>query len=162
MYHRVPGVKRMLLRKAFPSVCLLDELFGDLLPPHFSGSLPDLVPLLPGTPPWALPPPQGAPSLCSPLPTFLSFGNFQHFLESGGMLLFSTPKAQIVRSRKRRQCSFTQFYYFLPSVPIPKAEDYFQMRPAANPIITWILGPTTQDCGLGISVPPRDHVWVKF
>lgn len=91
MHHRVPGVKRMLLRKAFPSVCLLDELFGDLLPPHFSGSLPHLVPLLPDTPPWALPPPQGAPSLCSPLPTFLSFGNFQHFLESGGMLLFSTP-----------------------------------------------------------------------
>ena len=75
---------------------------------------------------------------------------------------FFLPQAQIVRSRKRRQCSFTQFYYFLPSVPIPKAEDYFQMRPAANPIITWILGPTTQDCGLGISVPQETMCGLSF
>lgn len=93
--------------------------------------------------------------------TLLSFGNSQHFLESSGMLIFSTQSTEC-GGRRRRQCSFTQFYYFLPSVSILKAEDYFQMCPVANPIITWILGPTTQHCGLGISVPHETMCGLSF
>lgn len=66
---------------------------------------------------------------------------------------YSQPIVQTAGSRRRRWYSFTQFYYFLPLVLIPKAEDYFQMCPAANPVITWVLGPTTQRYGLGIFVP---------
>lgn len=39
MCHRVPWVKCMLLRKAFPFVYLFDEMFGDLRHLHFSCSL---------------------------------------------------------------------------------------------------------------------------
>lgn len=45
--HRVPWVKCMLLRKAFPFVCLFDEMLGDLQHLHFSCSLSFPVPLLP-------------------------------------------------------------------------------------------------------------------
>ena len=36
------------------------------------------------------------------------------------------------------------------------------MCPVANPIITWILGPTTQHCGFGISVPPETVCGLSF
>lgn len=44
MCHRVPWVKCMLLRKAFPFVYLFDEMFGDLRHLHFSCSLLSLLP----------------------------------------------------------------------------------------------------------------------
>lgn len=47
MCHRVPWVKCMLLRKAFPFVYLFDEMFGDLQHLHFSCSLSFSVPPLP-------------------------------------------------------------------------------------------------------------------
>lgn len=36
------------------------------------------------------------------------------------------------------------------------------MCPAANPIITRILGPTTQHCGLGISMPHETVCGLSF
>lgn len=75
---------------------------------------------------------------------------------------YSQPMVQNAGSRRGRWYSFTQFYYFLPLVLIPKAEDYFQMCPAACPVITWILGRTTQHYGLGIFVPRETVCGLSF
>lgn len=77
-------------------------------------------------------------------------------------LRYPQPVVQNAGSRRRRWYSFTQLYYFLPLVLIPKAEDYFQMCPAASPVITWILGRTTQRCGLGIFVPLEATCGLSF
>lgn len=66
------------------------------------------------------------------------------------MFVFSTQSAGLWEQRERAS---TRLDYFLPSLSIPKAGDWFQMCPAADPIITRILGPTTRHRGFGISVP---------
>ena len=161
MCHRVAWVKCMLLRKAFPFVCLFHEMFGDLQHLHFSCSLSFPVPLLPNALLLALlHSSRCSLSLLSSALCYLS-ASLNVFL-SLVECWYSLLKMQNAGSRRRRQCSFTQFYYFLPSVSIPKAEDYFQMCPAANPIITRILGPTTQHCGLGISMPHETVCGLSF
>lgn len=67
MCHRVPWVKCMLLRKAFPLVYLLDEMFGDLQHLPFGRSPPLSAPLWPNALLLALVRLQGAYSLCSTL-----------------------------------------------------------------------------------------------
>lgn len=161
MCHQVPWVKCMLLRKAFPFVYLFDEMFGDLQHLHFSCSLSYPIPPLPNA--LLLAPLHSLRCLLallnSPLCYLLATLNASL---SPVECQYSLPKMQNAGSRRRRQCSFTQFYYFLPSVSIPKAEDYFQMCPAANPIITRILGPTTQHRGSGISLPRETVCGLSF
>lgn len=119
--HRVPWVKCMLLRKAFPFVCLFDGMFGDLQHLPWSRSPSSPATLLPNALPLA--------PLCSPrclLALLRSTRCYllatQRFLESSGMLIFATHSAKCWEQR-RRLCSFTQFYDFLPLVSIPKAAD---------------------------------------
>lgn len=56
----------------------------------------------------------------------------------------------------------SRFIISCPQSPIPKAEDYFQMCPVANPMITWILGPRAQHRGFGISVPHETLCGLSF
>lgn len=150
----------MLLRKAFPFVSVCDEMFGDLQHLHFSCSLSFPVPLLPNALLFA--------PLCSSRCSLSLLSSTLHYVSAtlnvflNADILYSECRMQNARSRRRRQCSFTPFYYFLPSVSIPKTEDYFQMCPVANPIITRILGPTTQHCGLGISMPRETVCGLSF
>ena len=161
MCHRVPWVKCMLLRKAFSFVCLCDEMFGDLqhLRVGCSPSFP--VPLWPDALLLAL---RHSPR-CSLLPlnsTLRYLLATPNFSLSPVECWYFVPQVQNAGSKGRRHCSFTRFYYFLALLRIPKAADWFQMCPAANPIITRILRPTTQHCGFSISRPRETVCGLSF
>lgn len=144
----------MLLRKAFPlSICLMrclqtSNIWTSVVasPPSPAVASTSLSEML--THSWAV---------CSSV-----FENCLTFPWLPWNSDIPNPIVQNAGSRRRRWYSFTQLYYFLPLVLIPEAEDYFQMCPAASPVITWILGRTTQRCGLGIFVPLEAMCGLSF
>lgn len=90
----------MLLRKAFPFASLLDETLGDLQHLRFSRSSPLPAPLWPDA---LLLAPLHTSRCSLPLlssPFHYLFGNSHHFLESGGMLTFSTQSAECWERRE--------------------------------------------------------------
>lgn len=149
----------MLLSKAFPFVCVFDEMFGDLQPLYLSRSSPFSAPLEPNALLLAL--------RCRPRCLLALLNSTRCYLLATLNVSWrpmgcscSLLRVQSTGSRGRRQ--HTRFYYFLPSLSIPKAEDWFQMCPAANPIITRILGPTTRHRGFGISMPRETVCGLSF
>lgn len=105
MCHRVPWVKCMLLRKAFPFVYLFDEMFGDLQHLHLSCSLSFSVSLLPNALHLAL--------LHSPRCSVILFNSTLCYLLTTLNISFNlvecsyfVPQMQNAGSRRRMQCSF--------------------------------------------------------
>lgn len=135
-------------------VCLLDEMFTDLQHLNFSCGFPSLSRCCLHFTLW------DAHSWLNCM--LFCLWELLHISLAPVELRYSQPVVQNAGSRRRRWYSFTQLYYFLPLVLIPKAEDYFQMCPAASPVITWVLGRTTQRCGLGIFVPLEATCGLSF
>lgn len=161
MCHRVPRVKCMLLRKAFPFVSSLDEMFGDLQHLRFGRSPPLPAPLWPHA--LLLAPRHTSrclfPLLNPPLHYLLATLTISL---SPVECWHSLPKVQNAGSEGRRHCSFTRFYYFLASLLIPKPEDWFQMCPAANPHHYTDIRPYNPASWLRHPRASWDRVWVEF